>query len=85
VDIDCPDDATALACAKRLADRRAVELWERSRFIARVDGNTSPPLRRPEGEMAFVEAMGAYYRAGDEAARPQLDSSTRDESTPAQA
>jgi len=37
-EICCPDDEAALEHAKQLADGHAVELWERDRRIALVDG-----------------------------------------------
>lgn len=38
----CPDDETALKCAKQLVDGRAIELWESDRLIARIEGSDSP-------------------------------------------
>jgi hypothetical protein len=38
-EIDCASDADALAVAETLAGRRAgIEVWERARFIARIEG-----------------------------------------------
>jgi hypothetical protein len=40
-----PDDAAAIAAAKKLIDGHDVELWDRSRFVARFspDGEGSRP------------------------------------------
>jgi hypothetical protein len=34
--IDCPDDRTAAAYARQIADGRAVEIWDQSRFVAMI-------------------------------------------------
>ena len=36
-EFSCPSDEAALERAKQFADGLAVELWEGSRFIARID------------------------------------------------
>ncbi len=33
--IDCADDAAAIEYARKLADGRAVEVWQRERFVHR--------------------------------------------------
>jgi hypothetical protein len=52
---DHPDDAAAIATAKKLSDNHDVELWDRARFIARFspDGKISSPELAP----FFLEAV----------------------------
>jgi hypothetical protein len=48
LEIDCPDDETALGRAKEIADGHAVELWEGKRFIARLDGQSASAAETPK-------------------------------------
>lgn len=52
---DHPDDAAALATAKKLSDKHDVELWDGGRFVARFspDGKISSPELAP----FFLEAV----------------------------
>lgn len=35
-DLNCPDDAVAIAEAEKLLDRHDIELWQLSRMVARL-------------------------------------------------
>jgi hypothetical protein len=54
---DHPDDAVAIATAKKVSDDHDVELWDVGRFVARVspDGKISSPELAP----FFLEAVDA--------------------------
>jgi hypothetical protein len=58
---DHPDDAAALATAKKLSDKHDVELWDGARFVARFspDGKISSPELAP----FFLEAVDAASSA----------------------
>jgi hypothetical protein len=43
IPLDCADDAEAMEKAKRLADGRDVELWQRDRKVARFDHKQPKP------------------------------------------
>jgi hypothetical protein len=40
-DSECPSDEAALKHAKKLANGRAVDLWDGPRFIARLEENSA--------------------------------------------
>jgi hypothetical protein len=44
-ELDCADDAEAIAQAEQLVDGHDVELWERGRFLKRFVRKTTPPYR----------------------------------------
>ena len=37
-DVECPNDEVAIEAAQQLAHGYSVQLWERHRFITRIDG-----------------------------------------------
>jgi hypothetical protein len=45
-EIACPDDAAAIAHARRLIDGCAAELWQEARLIAQLPGASDEPLDR---------------------------------------
>jgi hypothetical protein len=38
IQLDCPDDKAAVESAKQFIDGHDIELWQRDRRIARLDG-----------------------------------------------
>jgi hypothetical protein len=60
---DHPDDAAAIAIAKKLSDNHDVELWDGGRYVARFspDGKISSPELAP----FFIEAVDRHYRRSD--------------------
>jgi hypothetical protein len=42
-ELDCADDAEAIAQAEQLVDGHDIELWEQGRFLKRFARKTAPP------------------------------------------